>query len=958
MADGYDSDVYTWIISAPSNKPTNLSMTRGNGTMELKWAIPLYLRSDDYSGRTISFIDARWEFNASKNMSTRYKEVREGFGGEIADRLWIRDLGVSATSHTQAYDRSRYHPLTPGRYLTSVTGSVLISDPYGTFAFDVGTYSSVTYKFGKPSIPDLGDLTFDAERRTVTGSYTCPDDTYFESAYYEEERYDVWLYVERRDNINVLYKDRTRIDEQTYTDDSHSYTTAAIEGANSLEYDQWIDIHYWVCARGFAGNSGWAHKLFTIAHPPKATVKGATVDTSKGFVTVRLSTNANAYHPVDTIELYRLANTTIWTAAAAKQASGWELAASSSDPGCTGLTDQLSEAQPSRDHYTFYRIKTTRCGYEQWSEPFRAKELEKLGSPVDDDIVQVYSVTPQEDGTSLKVVLGWNYYGQDGHRDDSNGTEVSWSQYEDAWQSTTAPNTYDLDDSRRDSSSQVPGKTSSATLVIRELEEGVPYYIKARRYQDNGDSRIYALTYGTAPDAVYPISPKTETVGVHLAGPQFVKRGDGCVLTWSFDSEKDQKSWNLYRQWEAGSGNETTVERMLVDSGDDQIGSAVLSAEKLGDGDSASFVVAVTTGGEWSESDPVTLTISDPPELELDSIPTLQEQPFDFSCACNMSSTDLIAKVTSNGASSGTPDGEIVQTTGDVIWSARFAPMWEMGQDGLFHASMVLPEGLPFIDGTNYRVELMAVDTVTGFTSNVCAERFSVNWSHKAKPPAPSSTITPNAAARTATVHPIAPSGAAQTDVYDLYRVSNDSCDLIAEGQPFGVDTVDRYAAYSRNLQLTYRIATRTKDGSVEWADFVYSMPVGVMRFDWGDDKYVEFPYNIALQDSYEKNYESHQHLDGSVSGHWNPGYKKTGTYSTDIIKVNDAAKAATIREMATYPGPVFVRTADGGAFEANVTLGIDTSYSSGAVGISLNVQAHTLSDRFKPRLDDFVEAE
>jgi hypothetical protein len=958
MGDSYtDRDD---IISAPTGRPTNLALKRNGETMELTFAIPLYLRSSDYYGKTITFIDAAWSFNASTNMDTRWKEVREGYGHTIADRLWIRDLGTSASSHSQDFERDRYSPVTPGRYLNSVDAWVMINDfaDAGTDAASFALFSKantkVRYNFRPPLAGVWGEPEFDASDNEVTCSFECNEDLWTPDGA-DRERYDTHWQVFRKDNINDEFKSESVIAENAVTDDSFTVSSGAIAGANSLAYNQWIDIHFRARCRGIAGESYETHVMYTIAQPPKATVQETTVDKGKGTVTVRIKTNTNAYHPCDTVELYRLADTTIWTVAAAKQVptSSWTLAASSADSQCSGLVDQLSEAQPSRDHYTFYRVKTTRCGYEQWSEPFRAKELEKLGSPVDDDIVQIYSVTPQVDGTSLKVVMGWNYYGSDGHRDDSNGTEVSWSKYEDAWHSTTPPSIYDLDDSLRDSSSQVPGKTSSAFLVIRDLEEGIPYYIKARRYQDNVDNRIYALNYATAPAASYPISPTIEEVGVHLTGPQYVKRGDGLTLTWTIDSDKEQVKWNLYRQWEE-DGPTPQIRRQLVHRGNDQSGTAVLPAWRMRYLDSATFVVSVLIGSTWSESDPFTVIVADPPTLDVLANVYFGSQPIAFQCISNSTNVDIISKIVACGTSSGTPDGELVQVEGDVLWSEKIRPTSWTPFDTRFMTSYTIPTKLPFVDGARYILACTVVDRTTGLSSKTVSEQFAIDWDHKASPPDPDSTITTDIANRSVRVHPIAPSGAANTDVYDLYRVTNDSVDLIAEGQLFGIDAIDRYAPYSRTMGLMYRIATRTAEGDIQWADFVYDMPVGVMCFDWSNGRHLELPYNIALQDSYEKNYESHQHMDGSVSGHWNPGFNKTGTYSTDIIKIRDADQVRRVREMATYPGPVFVRTPDGGAFEANVTLGVDTTYSSGAVGVSLNVNAHTMSDAFMLGADDF----
>lgn len=930
------------VISSGNSKPTNLSISRSDETVTLDWGIPINLVDSDFSGRKITFIDVWWAFNASQDMAKKWQEVRNGSGHVIADKLWIRDLGTSARSHTQDFDRQSYYPVR-SRKLNSVTGWVQVN----------GAEVKTTYSFRKPYPPMLADPEFDGDENKVSFDWEFLEDLWTADGY-DHERHDVHWQISRKDNMTPWYRTETLLDEGIVASDSGTSTSPAVEYADSLAYNQWIDIHFRARARGLAGDSPEAHVLYTIAWPSKASIQGIKHDRGRGTVTVWMSVNANAYHPVDTVELQRLADTSVWTVSAAREVSdsSWSTVATSSDDQCSGLVDaDASGATPTTGKYTWYRVKTTRCGYVQVSDPVRATALEQK-SAVSNDNVKIHSATPQEDGTSIRVVLGWNWAGQD-----SNGTEVSWSRHADAWQSTTAPSSYDLDDTRRDAQSQVPNMDASATLVIRDLEEGVPYYIRARRYLDSPDGRAWSDKVCSAPEGSYPVSPKTEPLAVRLGCPQYARRGDGATLTWTYDSDADQRSWTLYRVWDETSGNETVEMREVVGYGDDQSGACTVAAEQMGSGDTASFVVAVSMGSEWAESERATLAIADPPELDADAASTLEAQPMSFSCSAASTNLDVVAKVISDGTSSGTPDGETVQAEGDVVWSERLQPAWAADSGG-YAMEHTLPTGLPFVDGTRYRLVCTAVDRTTGFSSDAVVVPFAVDWDHKASPPDPGSEVVADVANRTARVHPIAPSNAAETDVYDLYRVSNDSTDLVAAGQSFGIDAVDRFAPYSRLLGLTYRIATRTADGDVQWADFEYEMPVGAMRLDWGDGEYVELPYNVSLQDSYEKNYESHRHMDGSVSGHWNPGFGKSGSYATDLIKIDDAEQVRKVREMATYPGPVFVRTPDGGAFEANVTLGVDTTYSSGAVGISLDVQAHSLSDSFRIAPDDFEPVE
>ena len=926
------------IISAAQNKPTNLSLKRGSGeSMDFKWTIPLYLTSDEYGGRTIGYIDAKWSFEASKNMDTRYREVRMGAGHQIADRLWIRDLGTSARNMSQDYDRNRYHPITLDRYLKSVVATVMFNDTVNSHPVDSKCQSSVTYKFGTPKAPKWNAPTFDTSNSYVTARLECASDEG------NREYYDTYYCITRQDNFTSTYKsEKVILSWRSTRESSLDVTAGATAQAESITVGQWIRITFKAYSRGIAGNSGTVTASYVIAHPARPSITGITVtntNASNGLVTVRFNTNATTYRPIDEVQLQALYNTGVNTVAVARTENGWaDVTGAEDDGNCTGLTDTVDTAKPDRYNHVWYRVKATRGSLVQYSDPVKASALEVTATPVSNDTVKLDSVTPN-DATSLRAVFGWA-------ADDSNGTEVSWSEHGDAWESTEEPSTYMFRDYRKDAASQVTGKAYSGSLIIRGLTEGTPYYVRARRFLDTGDRVEYSDVYCSAAAAQYPATPAVDPGKVSLFCDAYVKRGEGISCSWSYESEADQKSWNLYRI--AGT------KKVLVASGNDQMGSAVIPSSKIpANADSVTLMVSLTSGGEWAESEQEVVKIADPPTLTAVTDGLLLAQPMRFYCACDSAGCDLIAKVKSHGTTTGTPDGELVQAEGDVIWSDRISPAWALGTDGLYYSVVVLPEGLPFVDGTDYALECTAVDRETAFQSETSTYELSVQWIHTCRPPDPATDVTVDVGARSVRISPVAPENWAEGDVYDVYRVTNDSVDLIVEGQAYGLDAVDKYAPYSRNLGLMYRIANRTKDGAVEWMDVVYDMPVGTLRFDWGDGQFVELPYNIGLQDSYEKNYESHQHMDGSVSGHWNPGYQKTGTYSTDIIKIRDAETVRTVREMATYPGPVFVRTQEGGAFEANVKR--FRQLRSGPYGVSINAQAHTLSDAFRLTPDDFI---
>lgn len=929
----------TEVAKAPEWKPCNVVLKRGsNYSMDLKWTVPLHLRERD-SG----FTDTAWVFQASKDMATKYTETRLGSTHTTADKIWCRDLGLSATSHGQEYNRKKYHPLTNGRYLTTVTASVLFYDWSDRHPLSTTNQTSAKFTFKAPKKPEWEEPTFDSSTGKVSCNLKAADDEE------EYERYDTYYYITRKDNIVTTYKNEKNIKTGSTKESTETLETDATAEANRLSYDQWIDIKFHAKSRGLAGDSAEATKLYTIAHPPRAAITKITVagaNTSNGTVTVLFSPKVTAYHPVDSFTLQRLSNTPINTVAQARSSNAWQdVQNATDDKSAAGFVDNLDDARPDRHNHVWYRIKAVRANYTEYSEPVKAEELDKLGDPVADDTVTVASLTPGTD-ESLVVVLAWNNRG-----DNSNGTEVSWSEHEDAWVSTEQPSTYSVPDYWKDATSQVSGADNSAKLVIRGLTEGVAYYVKARRYFDSGDKVIYSEKYATASASVYPITLATALKNVYISAPQYVSRGEGFRVNWTYDSDSEQTSWNLYRH----NGNVKTV----ISSGDDVLGSTAVGSDILEGLDDITLSVSVSIGNEHVESDPITVNIVDKPVLVAVTDSKLKAQPMRFYASCDVSSVDLIAKVYSKGVSSGTPDGEIVQTDGEVVWSEKISPEWIQNQDGLYYTLFTLPTGLSFWNGGVYVLEVTAVSTLTGLASETSEMRFEVDWLHLAHLPGADTYVTPNPGNMTVSIYPDKPDNWQTGDVYDIYRVSNDSIDIIAEGQAYGTEAKDNWAPFGKNVSLYYRVVNRTKDGDVQWADYVYDLYGYQLRFDWGAGQHLDLPYNLELKSQYEKNYEMHTHLDGTVSGHWNPGFKRTDNFTTKLVRLDDNLVANQVRSLGEYPGPAFVRTPDGGAFQANVTVsGLDNVYNDLLLGVTVKAERHSLTDIYRLQMNDYTVIE
>ena len=192
----------------------------------------------------------------------------------------------------------------------------------------------------------------------------------------------------------------------------------------------------------------------------------------------------------------------------------------------------------------------------------------------------------------------------------------------------------------------------------------------------------------------------------------------------------------------------------------------------------------------------------------------------------------------------------------------------------------------------------------------------------------------------------VPPPGSAETDLYDIYRLTGDGAILIGESFPLTVTTTDEYAPFGEDMTLNYRIAIRTVDGDVSFADFEYVQDSSNLRFDWATGS-VEFPYNLSIGDSYKKDVEFRSHLDGGIDGYWNQNIERNGKLSTDVIRLEQQEDIDKTRALARYAGPVFVRTPEGTAYEADVQVSDMSGTNNKIMAIAIDATEVSVTDEF-----------
>lgn len=893
---------HTDIVRAPGLAVTSLSCPErqsGNRKMKSTWGIPSDMTNAKMGNRA-TYLYAVWRLSNGAQVS-----VAPGVGDteSTVDLDWYGN-----------YRRTSFYPFT-GTRLTYVSVSVRAMNGIGG-----GPVASQTRYFGAPRQPSIGDWAFDPETGILSNTITTDAGA---DAY---ERYDT------RYKVTVT---NTRTGQTwNHVDASSTSTSIPISFDASdyqqLNYDQYIRVSIDTWARGYAGDSAHTYSTFYVSYPAQTVINDVDVTSmdSAGKCTVFVNTNNNTEHPVDRVKLEYLANVTYNSETSIPGDANWTVSNIVDNGNCTALAMHVGELLPDKGKHTWLRVKSYHAAENvlyRYSKYWRVRQIEIPAPTAEDDVIDIISTVPGEDGKSIVVTLGWNADGED----DSTGTELTWATEEDTWKSTKDPEDYEFEWS--DGPLTVGSTTyqDSAVITIKGLTEGELYYIRARRYLE-GESTTYS-PYSNTETCITSETP--DTVGASCA--KFVPTGSSLAVTWTFSGKGMQKEWQIVDSNGA-----------IIANGEGSYGATQISADRLADfavNDMVTFTVQASTGSGFVSSESHTVAIVDAPALEVSAPATLTTQPLTFTAESSRL-CDLVVIVTSQGAAGQTPTGIKRQTAGDTVHSGVYIPVWNDGA-----ASVSIPTGLDFWQGGTYTLSVTAIDRDTGLKSETATADFRIDWTHRAVDPIEGVTLTPIDTVDDDTgfhrqaveIALTPPEGSAATDVYDIYRLTDGKAYLIGSGFPLTHTTTDEYAPFGENLDLYYRIALRTADGDVAFGDLEYIAEGASLRFDW-EGGFLELPYNLSISDKYKKDSEIRQHMSGSSDGYWNTNIERTASLSSDVIRLDQQDDVTKARELARYPGAVFVRTPDGSAYEADVqvsdmsTEGVITAIAVDATEISL----------------------
>lgn len=960
--------VDTSIIKKPGLAVQNLAApSRSNYNMTATWKIPGDLVDKKQCNRATS-LDITWTLDFASGKDPK-KVVHQKNEKATSSAIDLNNLKIGSTTYT----RASFYPRSTVK-LNSVSVQVVPKNGKGK-----GKAASQSRRFGLPRVPSISGFSFNSEN----GVISCTVDTDAGSDY--NERYDTVYKMTITDTRTGKTWNQYN-SSSTSTSISLSYNVSDYQ---QLSFSQYVKVYVEAYARGFVGDSAKTSRTAYVAYPGKVSVQGVDVTGKTGSdkCTVRVKTNSTTEHPVDQVRLEFLADCEYRKKESIPGSESWTDSDIIDDANCTALSIPVSSILPSKGKYTWIRVKSWHYNENvlfRLSEYVRVTALETPAPTAADDDITIIAVSPGADGESIVVILGWNADGQD----DSDGTELTWSEEEDTWKSTKAPeiHTFSWSDGPRTVGSVT--YRDSATITIKGLEQGTKYYVKARRFME-GEKTTYS-DYSNTETAITSETPES----IVASCDRYVPEGKSLPVYWTFSGNGVQKKWQI-----------VDSEGAVVVNGEDTITSTQISAERLeamAVNNNLTFTVQVSTGGAFVVSEQQTVTIVDNPSLTLTAPASLTAQPYSFNVESNRL-CDLIVIVTSQGAVGQFPDGIKRQTTGDTIFSDVFTPTWAEN-DSTFTATVQLPPALDFWDLGKYTVAVTARDRTTNLLSDEKTANFSVAWAHQASDIRPTTiysasadtsvdddktyyvyeqatesyipvdpegnenpsvegwlestitnyvTLTPIDTTDATGYHRLAveislvpPPGSAETDLYDIYRLTGDGAILIGESFPLTVTTTDEYAPFGEDMTLNYRIAIRTVDGDVSFADFEYVQDSSNLRFDWATGS-VEFPYNLSIGDAYKKDVEFRSHLDGGIDGYWNQNIERNGKLSTDVIRLEQQEDIDKTRALARYAGPVFVRTPEGTAYEADVQVSDMSGTNNKIMAIAIDATEVSVTDEF-----------
>lgn len=523
---------------------------------------------------------------------------------------------------------------------------------------------------------------------------------------------------------------------------------------------------------------------------------------------------------------------------------------------------------------------------------------------------------------TVRVVWDWTWR-------EAQSAIISWADHEDAWESTSEPETYTV------------SNTHAGEWNVSGLETGKRWYFRVRLVKGYGDNAVQGAW---SVPAMIDLSsaPSIPTLSLSKG---VIPAGGSVSAFWAYVSG-DGTGQAYAEVCEAEiSGDGIRYGDIIASTQTAQ--HVTLYADQLSwkSGETHYLCVRVVSGSgrvsdEWS--DPVPVIIAEELNAVIEETNLTEQQiTVDDNTRTVLSLTAMPLTVTVKGAGTGGTTTLVVERAEDY----HIGRPDETDFNGFAGETILLysqtgeapitinREDLTGIldDGASYRLLATVSDSLG--QSSTAELPFEVHWSHQAVIPKGSAVISGTAAFIT----PSAPEGFAEGDTCDIYRLSADRPELIISGGTFGVTYVDPYPAIGEFAG--HRIVYRTKDGDyitedneIAWLDITAedgdALNIICSLIDF-DGEQIEFRYDVTHSNTWEKDFKETRSLGGSVTGDWNRAVGRTASLKGSTVTIRNQETMRQFRRLAVYPGICHIRTVDGSSFKCDIQVSEDRRYDT-----------------------------
>lgn len=525
----------------------------------------------------------------------------------------------------------------------------------------------------------------------------------------------------------------------------------------------------------------------------------------------------------------------------------------------------------------------------------------------------------------------------------ADAATIAWADHEDAWISTDAPTTYDVED-------------KETTWHIGSLESAKTYYFRVRLRDTSGDEEVISPWS----DVVAVSLSETPTTPTLATSENYLAMDDTviCSVGYTGNSKASIKI--------AESINDEIVKKpdgsivvLMMSSGMETLSETIENINKIyttnglsdkvwstGETHYLKAMVTASGGKEGSWSDSVAIEIVAKPTIE-NVVTNLVSEKMTYNTSDVVSESGENVSATADGTinyleqlpltitpsfgkSVGKADIKVSRNRDYYI--LRPDGLKEQHFEGEIVASFTGSETDSYTieiddligqmdDGAEYSIQVTFTDI---YEHTVATDiPFVVRWKHQ--PEVPSAVVNIIEDNKTASVVVSKPSTYADGDTFNLYRMSVDRPELILENGTYGQKYIDPFPALNEygGILVVNKTANGdyiTSDNSFAWLYNEFSVEYKKAIIDF-DGESIEIQYNIDCDNSWDKDFERTVYLGGSVQGDWNPAVTRDLKIDVVSISLTEPTMIEQMRRLATYPGICHVRTPDGSSFSCDIQV-------------------------------------